>query len=215
MSGTRQRAAARIGMAEQPCLFPGDALHAGWPWGALEPMTYDLIMADPPWRFELDTAEGEAKSAQAQYGCMSIDDIAALPVAGLARADCLLWLWATAPLLDQQIAVMRRWGFTFKSAGAWDKRRWGTGYVWRSRAEFVLLGTIGKPSIDGRAVCNLIEGGARRHSEKPVAAYLQAERMMPAARRLELFSRTNRKGWDVWGNEAGKFGSAESATEGA
>ncbi|HAU77431.1 MAG TPA: DNA methyltransferase, partial [Agrobacterium sp.] len=38
--------------------------------------------------------------------------------------------------------------------------------------------------------------------------YRQAEKLMPNARRLELFSRTNRKGWTVWGDETGKFGEA-------
>ncbi|RAP36471.1 DNA methyltransferase, partial [Rhodovulum viride] len=35
--------------------------------------------------------------------------------------------------------------------------------------------------------------------------YAAAEALMPEARRLELFSRTDRAGWSVWGNETGKF----------
>jgi N6-adenosine-specific RNA methylase IME4 len=49
---------------------------------------------------------------------------------------------------------------------------------------------------------------AREHSRKPEEAYRAAELLMPNARRLELYSRTNRPGWDAYGFEAGKFGEA-------
>ena len=54
----------------------------------------------------------------------------------MAAPDCLLWLWATNPMLPQAIAVMEAWGFTFKTAGHWSKRNsatgklaFGTGYI--------------------------------------------------------------------------------------
>jgi len=34
--------------------------------------------------------------------------------------------------------------------------------------------------------------------------------LMPHARRLELFSRQERPGWTVWGNEVGKFEGVEA-----
>jgi N6-adenosine-specific RNA methylase IME4 len=40
-----------------------------------------------------------------------------------------------------------------------------------------------------------------RHSEKPGAFYDLVERVSPGPR-LELFARTQRLGWDTWGNEA-------------
>lgn len=196
----------------QPCLFPGSVLKRGhWPFGELEPWSYDLIMADPPWRFELWSDKGDAKSPQAHYRTMSIDEIAALPVAELGRDDCLLWLWATAPMLPQQIAVMARWGFIYVSMGCWHKRTrrhktaFGAGYVLRSACEPFLIGKRGDPRIESRSVRNLIEGEVREHSRKPEAAYRAAEALMPAARRLELFSRATRPGWDAWGDEVGKF----------
>jgi N6-adenosine-specific RNA methylase IME4 len=188
----------------EPGLFDGAGAVRDWPFAGLEPMAYDFIMADPPWRFELRSEEGEEKSAQAHYETMDLDAIAALPVADLAAQDCLLWLWATAPMLDQQVELMRRWGFKFKSAGAWNKRRWGPGYVWRGLAEFILLGTRGEPSICGKAVPNFIEESRREHSRKPDRAYAMAEKMMPHARRASLFERPIRQGWEGWGNEYGQ-----------
>jgi N6-adenosine-specific RNA methylase IME4 len=175
-------------------------------------------MADPPWRFELYSDKGEEKSPQAHYATMTLDDIAALPVAGLAKADCLLWLWATAPMLEQQIAILCQWGFTFKTSGVWvkttshDKIAFGTGYVLRNAHEPFLIGTRGDP-VTTRSVRSVVMGKVRAHSQKPNEAFAAAEQLMPAARRLELFSRTNRPGWDAWGDETGKFNSGGGQSE--
>jgi len=181
-----------------------------WPFGGLVPQAYDLIMADPPWHFELYSEKGEEKSPQAQYATMSLDEIAALPVADLAAPDCLLWLWSTAPLLDQQIAIARRWGFAFKTSGVWvkttvhGKLAFGTGYVLRSAHEPFIIATRGEPQTT-RSVRSVVMGQAREHSRKPDEAYAAADLLMPRARRADLFSRETRYGWESWGNEAGKF----------
>lgn len=190
----------------QPDMF-GDNL-AQWPFGDLEPQAYGAIMADPPWHFETYSDAGIAKGAQAQYQTMTVEDIAALPVADLGRTDCMLWLWACWPTLVDAMWVMKEWGFQYVTGGAWNKKRWGTGYVLRSQCEPFLIGKRGSPKIDGRSVSNLIEESRREHSRKPEAAYLAVERMMPRARKVEVFSRTNREGWDAWGDEVGKFGEA-------
>lgn len=150
------------------------------------------------------------------YACMSTADIAKLPVNQLAAKDCALLMWATAPMLPDAIDLMRAWGFTFKSAGAWAKQsstgqKWafGTGYCFRSAAEFFLLGTIGKPKIKSRSVRNLIVAPVREHSRKPVDQYEMAEQLFDGPH-VELFSRTGRPGWQSWGNEAGKFSEGET-----
>jgi MT-A70 len=88
-----------------------------WPFGKLIPFSHDFIMCDPPWQFQLRSAKGEAKSAQAQYACMSLDDIKALPVAHLAAPDSILFLWATFAMLPQAFDVMHAWGFPYKTGG--------------------------------------------------------------------------------------------------
>lgn len=194
----------------QDALFAGRDVCGAWPFGDLRPYSFDLIFADCPWHFTTRSPKGGKKSPQAQYATMTLADIAALPVSDLAAEDCLLWLWGTAPLLDEQISIVKAWGFTFKSAGAWNKKRWGTGYLWRSKCEFILLGTRGKPKINGASIPNLIEECATVHSRKPDASYIVAEKMMPDARRVELFSRTDRPGWTTWGHEKGKLNNTRS-----
>ncbi|MCB5199039.1 DNA methyltransferase [Loktanella sp. TSTF-M6] len=185
-------------------------------------------MADPAWRFEVFSEKGEEKAPQAHYQCMSLDDIKALPVSAIAADDCLLWLWAINPMLPQALEVMAAWGFTFKTAGTWVKRTvhgrdaFGTGYIFRSSNEPILIGTRGSPKTTRatRSVVSTyddgfhigadwpggsitIEGLARAHSQKPENAFIAAENLMPQARRVELFSRTDRPGWSSWGDEVG------------
>ncbi len=181
-----------------------------WPFGALKMFGYDLIMADPPWRFDLWSAKGAAKAPQAHYACMALADIKALPVGDLARGDALLWLWATHPMLPQALEVMAAWGARYVTSGVWVKKTrtgklaFGAGYRLRSASEPFLLGTWGNPETVP-VVRTAIEGLAREHSRKPEEAFAEAERLMPRAFRCELFSRSWRPGWDAWGDEAGKF----------
>lgn len=181
-----------------------------WPFAPFAPFGFDLIVADPPWLVEMRTAKGETKAPQAHYSCMPIEAISALPVGHLAAPDCWLLLWTSAPLLDRAFDVMRDWGFTYTSRIAWrkctvnDKTRVGPGYVVRTMHEDVLIGKIGKPPL-GTAFPSFFDGLAREHSRKPEEFYALVDRFAPDARKLDLFSRQNRPGWDSWGFEVGKF----------
>lgn len=195
---------------------------------------FGLIMADPPWPSEMWSEKGYAKAPEAHYRTMPLDWIEAMPVGLLAAPDCLLWLWARNPQLPEALRVLAAWGFTFKTAGTWVKRTihgkdaFGPGYILRSSNEPFLIGTLGSPRTTRATRSTVptyddgfhslgddwpkgsitIEGVARGHSVKPAEAYAACEALMPGARWLELCSRTNRRGWSVWGDEAGKFGSA-------
>jgi len=187
-----------------------------WPFAPLEPASADLVMADPGWSFKTYSDKGLAKSAQAQYQCMTLADIKALPVRALAAKDAILFLWATAPMLPQAFEVMAAWGFKYSSMGVWHKRtrhgrtQFGTGFRMRSACEPFLIGTVGSPKTS-RSHRNLIEGLCREHSRKPSEAYSWAETYMKDARRVELFSRETRPGWAVWGNEVDKFSVGHAA----
>ena len=60
-----------------------------------------------------------------------------------AAKDCVLFLWATVPMLDQAIDIMRAWGFAYGSLIVWVKDRTGTGYWTLNCAELLLIGTRG------------------------------------------------------------------------
>lgn len=183
----------------------------GWPFGALEPGKYSLVMLDPPWSFKTFSPKGWGKSAQGHYGCMTMADIAALPVRSLAADSCLVWLWATSPMLDQQIAILKGWGARYVSSGVWCKTTksgglaFGTGYSLRSASEPFLLGAFGKPKIISRSVRSVVMAQVREHSRKPDEAYAAARALIPYGRAADVFSRESRPGWESSGNEAGKF----------
>lgn len=167
---------------------------------------------------------GYGKSPQAHYPCVDIDDLSRLPVAKLAAADCVLWLWTTWPHLasGHALRLVEAWGFVGKTGLPWVKRTpsgklaFGTGYVFRGCTEPVILATRGSPSFDRAFTAKtrgLIDALAREHSRKPEAAFDIAERLVPDARRAELFSRAARDGWDVWGDETEKFARATPQVE--
>lgn len=177
----------------------------------LAPGAYSLIMADPPWSFRTYSPKGWGKSAQKHYAVMTMVDIAALPVASLAAPDCLVWLWGTAPMLDQQIDILKGWGARYISHGVWCKTTgsgglaFGTGYSFRNAHENIILGAFGRPKIASRSVRSVLMAPVREHSRKPDVAYVAARQMMPHGRAIDLFSRETRDGWDAWGGETGKF----------
>jgi N6-adenosine-specific RNA methylase IME4 len=177
---------------------------------------YGAILADPAWTFKVYSEKGKDRSAEKHYSTMTLRNIMDMPVADLAAPDCALFLWVTMPQLIEGINVMESWGFLYKTcAFSWMKTNskspglfTGMGYWTRSNAEICLLGTRGKPKRLNKDVKQAILEPRREHSRKPDCVYERIERLVGGPF-LELFSRTQRPGWDVWGNEVRKF-SADS-----
>lgn len=183
------------------------------------PLSYDVILADPPWTFSLRSPKGEQKSPNRHYDTMGWEVLKSLPVSELGRGDALLFMWACWPSLPQAIEVLEAWGFRYVTGGSWHKLTkhgksgFGTGYVLRSATEPFLIGTLGGP-MTARNIRNVICSAdlterRREHSRKPDDQYEICEAIMPrAVRFIELFARQTREGWDCWGNETDKFGEA-------
>jgi N6-adenosine-specific RNA methylase IME4 len=138
-----------------------------------------------------------------------LDDIKALPVPAADR--CVLFLWATVPLLPEAIEVMRAWGFTYKSSSTWVKDKAGTGYWVRGIVEHLLIGRRGDvpAPAPGDQYPGVIEAPVGRHSEKPDIFAEHIARLFPNVPKLEMFARAVRPGWSVWGNEAPTAEAAE------
>ncbi len=166
---------------------------------------FPIILADPAWRYDEGTID-PGRAIEAHYGTAELGAIKALPVRDVALDDCVLFLWAVAPLLPEAIEVMRAWGFEYRTNATWDKELIGTGYWFRGQHEHLLLGVRGNPPKPAREDCasSLIrERRSDEHSEKPVAVYELIDRYYPELPKLELFARGKaRDGWSVWGAEA-------------
>lgn len=190
-----------------------------WPFGDLPRNDAGVVLADPAWTFQTYSAKGEGRSPQAHYSTMALDDIKALPVADLCRADCWLFLWVTGPHLAQGLEVITAWGFRYSGLGfVWvktnpraptlfqDAGSWfmGLGHTTRKNAEICLLARRGAPKRKSKSVRELIISPRRRHSEKPPETQERIEQFADGPY-VDLFSRRSRAGWTSWGNEAGKF----------
>lgn len=186
---------------------------------------YRVVLADPPWRFELHSERGEAKSAQAQYACMGQGELAGfaqmIGLDWLCAPDCTLVMWATFPMLGDALSLMREWGFRYVTGGCWaklttnGKPAFGTGYVLRSAAEPFLIGARGSAAVESRSERNLILAERREHSVKPEQMYRLVEALWPGGPYLELFARRRRAGWDCYGDELGGFIAAGEACDAA
>lgn len=170
---------------------------------------YSVILADPPWAFRAWSNKGMGRSAEQHYSTMRLENIKALPVADLAAEDCVLFLWATFPMLKEALEVIDVWGFTYKTvAFTWVKENrkspglfWGLGYWTRANAEVCLLATRGSPKRQSAAVHQVILSPVEQHSKKPDAVRERIVVLMGDVPRVELFARQETPGWDVWGNE--------------
>jgi len=162
--------------------------------------TYDLIYCDPPWQY--DFAETDNRKIENQYPTMSVDEICALSLPAIAD-DALLLMWGTAPKIQEALKVIEAWGFDYKTHGIWDKEKIGMGYWFRGQHELLLVATRGDfpppaPEYRNSSVYREERG---EHSAKPTFFYDWVEKAFGKRNRIELFSRTKRKGWDSWGNE--------------
>lgn len=132
---------------------------------------------------------------------MNIDAICSLEVP--AAKDCVLYLWATAPLLPEALRVIEAWGFKYKSCAVWDKEVLGMGYWFRGQHEILMVATRGKVTSPPATlrISSVIRCKRGEHSRKPEYVRAMIEQWYPDAKRLEMFSRLKRPGWDSFGNE--------------
>jgi len=172
---------------------------------ALPQRTFAVILADPEWRWEAWSEKGlDGTSADNQYPTSTLEDIKARDVPSICADDCVLFLWATVPMLPHALEVMTAWGFDYVSNFVWVKDKAGTGYWNRNQHEHLLVGTRGNISapLEGTQWPSVIQAPRRRHSEKPDAVYEMIEEYYSDLPKIELNARKARKGWERWGNEA-------------
>ena len=172
-------------------------------------MTYDVILADPPWNFDVWSKKGNARTASSHYQTMTIEDICSLNIAELAADNCALFIWTVWPRIFDAEKVINAWGFKYRTLGyEWVKMNSsglgfhiGLGYYTRANSEPCLLAVKGSMKVATRGERNLLMTPIREHSRKPDEQYSKIERLYPNMRYLELFARHRHPGWDVFGNE--------------
>ncbi len=171
---------------------------------------YQIIYADPPWTYQ-DKALAGNRGACCKYPVMDQASIYWLgrKLAPHIAKDCVLFMWVTAPKLNEVFHIISGWGFKYKTKGfIWIKKNkkantlfWGMGRWTRANSEDCLLATRGNPKRASAAVHQVIEAPIREHSRKPDEVRNRIVTLMGDLPRIELFAREKTDGWDVWGNE--------------
>ena len=148
---------------------------------------------------------GMDRAADNHYPTSPLEMIKSRDVASIAADDCVLFLWATAPMLPDALSVMEAWGFEYRSNYVWVKDRIGTGYWNRNAHEHLLIGVRGNPvpPAIGTQYVSIFAAPIDEHSAQTLDVAEMIERYWPNTPKIELFARgKGRPGWAVWGNEA-------------
>lgn len=167
---------------------------------------YQIIYADPPWRYDQKSLQG---AAEKHYATMSMEELCGLPVEQISAKDSLLFLWATFPQLPAALRLISAWGFKYKTvAFLWLKKNrkadswfFGLGFWTRGNAELCLLATRGHPKRKAANIHQFIISPIEAHSKKPDIVRDKTVALAGDVPRIELFARQETPGWDVWGNE--------------
>lgn len=169
---------------------------------------YQIIYADPPWSYN-DKMSGHSFSLDHEYETQDIEWIKSLRVNDIADKNCVLFLWATNPLLLEAFEVIKAWGFKYKTVGfCWVKEHREGGLFVKNLGrhtmggmELCLLATKGKPQRISKNVRQVLFAERTRHSAKPYQVRDRIVKLMGDLPRIELFARDHHRDWQVWGNE--------------
>lgn len=172
---------------------------------------YDLIYADPPWK----QSKGGKKSVRENssgkpldYPVCSLDEIKEhLSLATAASGDnSILFLWTIDKYLFEAQEIAESLGYKLHARMIWDKV---TGipaaFTVRYGHEYLLYMYKGKLTPVAKEergkIHTVFREKVTKHSKKPEIAYEIIERLYPNLRKLEMYARNTRLGWDCFGNE--------------
>jgi|HubBroStandDraft_5_1064220.scaffolds.fasta_scaffold00962_2 N6-adenosine-specific RNA methylase IME4 len=174
---------------------------------------YDIVYVDPPWYYYGSAVKDAA--AGKHYPLMSLDELAAIDVKRMLNKRAAVFMWATCPRLNFAFALLDAWGLHYR----------GVAYVWvkvnrrgqiiagqgvpptftKPTSELLLVATTnttGRPfPIRNLAQRQVVLEPRGAHSEKPAVFRSLIEELCGPRPRIELFARSQAKGWDVWGAE--------------
>jgi len=167
---------------------------------------YNTLMVDVPW----DAAKGGiGGKVYPPFPMLSHQEVLDFPIDSFATEQCHLYLWCLNSTVELAYRVLDAWGFKYHCLMTWVKTGGLHVSMFSFTSEFVMFGYRGylrQNPTDGKpATKTWFEGKKREYARKPDELYATAERIsLPP--RVDIFAREARKGWDVWGNEAGGNG---------
>jgi N6-adenosine-specific RNA methylase IME4 len=166
---------------------------------------YRVFYADPPWKYndKCETGAIQSGGADKHYPTLSIEELCGLPIDNLSEPNAILFLWTTSPMLEDAFTVVSAWGFKYKASFVWDKVKHNMGHYNSVRHEFLLVCTKGSCTPDKLELFDSVQSIEKsdKHSEKPEEFRRIIDTLYPNGKRIELFARMKKEGWDTYGNE--------------
>ncbi len=162
---------------------------------------YHVLVIDPPWQYS-KRAEDTTHRGRCIYPTMSIEEIASMNLPD--EDDAVVWLWTTNAFMHEAYHILDTWGYTPKTILTWVKDRMGVGDWLRGQTEHCILAVKGKPIINLTNQTTVLNAPLREHSRKPDEFYDMVGVLCPG-KKIDVFSRESREGWDQWGCEPDKF----------
>jgi N6-adenosine-specific RNA methylase IME4 len=164
---------------------------------------WSVFYADPPWEDEFGVTD---RATENHYPVMTVTEIMGLAIEALAHDDAVLYMWALPHMMEQAFAVVRAWGFSYRTHMVWSKDKIGMGQWVRNEHEILMIARRGEfptPREEDRVGSVVEAPWTDRHSAKPEVFAELIEKWYPTARKIELFRRGKpRRGWSAWGLEA-------------
>lgn len=172
---------------------------------------YELIVADPPWK----QTKGGKKSVRQNSSGTSLD----YPVCSLKEirghlkaADALtgdnavLFLWTIDKYLFGAEKMAKELGYKLHARMIWNKVtgipaaftvRYGHEYLlYMYKGKLIPVNTEERGKIH-----TVFTEQVKRHSQKPEVSFEIINRLYPDLKKLEMYARLERDGFDCWGNE--------------
>jgi N6-adenosine-specific RNA methylase IME4 len=180
---------------------------------------FDVIMIDPPWRIKGGQRNDSSfmfsnSKFNLEYNTLSNNEIVSIPVEKLSKKG-FCFLWVLNSLMNVGYECLNKWGYDVVDQITWvktrnDKLYISQGYYFLHSSETCLIGYKCPPNerveYKSKVASNIMFGSVRGKSQKPQEIYEIIEKMMPGAKKVELFARNNnlKDGWLSLGNQLGE-----------
>lgn len=172
---------------------------------------YDIFYSDPPWK----QSKGNIRKCrpnqgkQLDYPTCGLEEIKSIhKQAFIHGADKHnVFMWTIDKYLHETEKMMHELGYELHARFVWDKENGiAPAFTVRFAHEYLLWfykkGNILMPTEKCRGkYTTVLREPSTKHSKKPLCAYEMLENMFPNTRKIEMFARNERDGWDCWGNE--------------
>ncbi len=176
---------------------------------------YGLILSDPPWQIKKAKRKSRPNSSMSpiDYPTMDLNDIKdhLLKITEHSSSNAIMFLWTIESQLYNALSILNELGWKKHVVMIWSKGRgMAPAFSVRFTHEYLIYAYRGKferpiKEMQGK-FGTVFTGISHKHSEKPQEVYEMIEAMYPSKKKIEMYARLARQGWDSFGNEVNAGG---------